>query len=230
MAPSSSTAKGEASSWRHPCGLVLRSGVRYFEFTTDHFSYYALQPVDTLPFVDVDEDDWWFDSIYYVCARGLFQGTSRSTFEPQGTMTRAMVVTVLHRLEGAPEVSATSPFQDVQAGQWYTTAVNWASANGIVEGYPDGRFGVGDEVTRQQMVVILYRYAKYKGYSLSAAVDLDGYSDAEEIDAWARDAMTWASAKGIIAGTTPTTLAPRGNASRAQVAAVLMRFVENANK
>lgn len=178
----------------------------------------------------MDEDDWWFDSIYYVCARGLFQGTSRSTFEPQGTMTRAMVVTVLHRLEGAPEVSATSPFQDVQAGQWYTTAVNWASANGIVEGYPDGRFGVGDEVTRQQMVVILYRYAKYKGYSLSAAVDLDGYSDAEEIDAWARDAMTWASAKGIIAGTTPTTLAPRGNASRAQVAAVLMRFVENANK
>lgn len=211
-------------------GVVLRNGVRYFEFTTDHFSYYALQPVDTLPFVDLDEDDWWFDSIYYVCARGLFQGTSGSTFEPQGTMTRAMLVTVLHRLEGAPDVSATGPFQDVQAGQWYTAAVNWASANGIVEGYPNGRFGVGDDVTRQQVAVILYRYAKYKGYSLSAAVDLGGYSDAAEIDAWARDAMTWANAKGIIAGTTPSTLIPRGSASRAQVATILMRFVENANK
>jgi hypothetical protein len=210
--------------------VVLRNGVRYFEFTTDHFSYYALQPVDTLPFVDVDEDDWWFDSIYYVCARGLFQGTSRSTFAPQGTMTRAMLVTVLHRLEGAPEASAISPLTDVQAGQWYTAAVNWAGANGIVEGYPDGRFGVGDDVTRQQMAVILYRYANYKGYSVSAASNLGGYSDAAEIDAWACDAMTWANAKGIIAGTTPTTLAPRGNASRAQVAAVLMRFAENANK
>jgi hypothetical protein len=206
--------------------VVLRNGVRFFEFTTDHFSYYALQPVDTLPFVDVDEDDWWFDSIYYVCARGLFQGTSRSTFEPQGTMTRAMLVTVLHRLEGAPDVSAVSHFQDVQAGQWYTAAVNWASSNAIIEGYPDRRFGVGDEVTRQQMATILYRYAKYKSYSISADADLAGYSDAAEIDAWARDAMTWANAKGIISGTTTSTLAPRGNASRAQVATILMRFVE----
>jgi len=210
--------------------VVLRNGVRFFEFTTDHFSYYALQPVDTLPFVDVDEDDWWFDSIYYVCARGLFQGTSRSTFEPQGTMTRAMLVTVLHRLEGAPDVSAVSHFQDVQAGQWYTAAVNWASSNAIIEGYPDRRFGVGDEVTRQQMATILYRYAKYKSYSISADADLAGYSDAAEIDAWARDAMTWANAKGIISGTTTSTLAPRGNASRAQVATILMRFVENASK
>lgn len=210
--------------------VVLRNGVRFFEFTTDHFSYYALQPVDTLPFVDVDEDDWWFDSIYYVCAAGLFQGTSRSTFEPQGTMTRAMLVTVLHRLEGAPDVSAVSHFQDVQAGQWYTAAVNWASSNAIIEGYPDRRFGVGDEVTRQQMATILYRYAKYKSYSISADADLAGYSDAAEIDAWARDAMTWANAKGIISGTTTSTLAPRGNASRAQVATILMRFVESASK
>jgi hypothetical protein len=142
-------------------------------------------------------------------------------------MTRAMLVTVLYRLEGKPSVTGTCDFTDVKSGEWYTDAVIWASANKIVGGYGDGHFGTDDSVTREQLAVILMNYAKYKGYDVMKTADLTVYSDAASINSWATDAMKRAVTKGLVTGTTKTTLSPTGTASRAQVATILMRFIEN---
>jgi hypothetical protein len=120
-----------------------------------------------------------------------------------------------------------NPFTDVKIGQWYTDAVVWANANNIVTGYGDGLFGTDDNVTREQMAVILYRYAQYKGYDVTAATALDGYTDASTVSGWARTAMGWANGEGLITGRTATTLAPGGETTRAEVASILMRFVED---
>lgn len=178
------------------------------------------------PFGDVQSTDWYYDEVQYVYENGLMSGTSATTFSPDATTTRGMIVTILHRLEGTPAVSTSGTFADVTAGRYYTDAVEWASANGIVGGYGNGRFGPNDPITREQMAAILYRYAAYKEYDVSGAADLSGYSDASSISSYARIAMQWANHSGLVNGTSGATLSPQGSATRAQVAVILYRFCE----
>ncbi|WP_449240981.1 S-layer homology domain-containing protein [Desulfoscipio gibsoniae] len=196
-------------------------------FTTDHFSTFAVVYEALLNFTDVTENAWYYDAVLYVDKNGLFSGTSNTTFSPDVDMTRTMLVTVLYRLEGEPTVTAENSFTDVEGGAWYANAVIWAVENGIVSGYGDGIFGTNDNTTREQMAAILYNYAKYKGYDITATTELAAYSDSGNISKWAETAMCWAVDKELISGTTATTLAPDGSATRAQVAAILMRFHEN---
>ena len=169
---------------------------------------------------------WYYDSVAYVYEQGLMGGTGEGRFSPDLTTSRAMIVTILYRLEGSPAVSGGASFADVTAGQWYSDGVAWASANGIVTGYSNGSFGPDDTITREQMAAILYRYARYKGYDLSAQAALDGYADAAQVSAYAADAMKWAVGSGLITGTSGTTLSPAGSATRAQAAVILARFCQ----
>ena len=178
-------------------------------------------------FVDVPEAEWFYDDVYFAVSNGLFNGIDEFTFAPGASMTRAMLVTVLYRLEGQPAVTGGSAFADAAAGQWYTDAVIWATRNGIVNGYDNGKFGTDDNVTREQMATILYRYAQNCGYDTTARADLNGYTDAAKISSYAQEAMSWANAMGLINGRTAASLAPTGTATRAEVAAIFHRFVEN---
>ena len=181
-------------------------------------------------FTDVDQDKWYHEGVDYAIKNGLMNGTGADTFAPDATTTRAMVVTILYRLDGEPAVTKDIPFADVPAGQWYSNAINWAAANGIVDGYGNGKFGPDDTITREQMAAILYRYASYKGYSVSDLANLTGYTDAASVSEWASTAMRWAVAEGLIEGTSATTLSPSGDSTRAQVATILMRFCEGVVK
>lgn len=176
------------------------------------------------PFDDVKSTDWFFDAVQFAAREGLFSGTSATAFSPGAPMTRAMLVTVLYRLEGTPTVAQANQFTDVKSGEWYTNAVIWANANGVVTGYGGGLFGTNDPVTREQMAKILYGYAQSKGYDASKTADLSVYTDAAGVSAWAQAALAWANAEGFITGRTATTLAPGGSATRAEVASILMRF------
>lgn len=187
-------------------------------------------PADELPFADVTEADWFYDAVSYVYEEGLMNGTSDTAFEPNLTTTRGMIVTILYRLEGSPAVSIASGFSDVADSQYYADAVAWAAANQIVTGYDENTFGPDDTITREQMAAILYRYAGYKGYDVTASTDLSAYTDADDISVWAQTAMNWANAQELITGVTSTTLEPAGSATRAQAAAILMRFCETAAK
>ena len=182
-----------------------------------------------LPFTDVASSEWYYEAVQYVYNNELMNGMSATTFEPNSTTTRGMIVTMLYRLENEP-TAASAGFSDVAEGQWYTDAVNWAAANNIVNGYGDDQFGPTDTITREQMMAILYRYAQYKGYDVTASADLSAYTDAANISSYAVSAMQWAVGEGLINGITDTTLVPGGSATRAQVAAILMRFCENVAK
>ncbi len=177
-------------------------------------------------FSDVTEGSWYESAVSYVLEKGLFSGTSESTFSPNGTMTRSMLVTVLWRMEGTPDVTADSAFSDVENGSWYTDAVAWAASKGIVNGYGDGRFGPNDEVTREQMAVIMYNFTKAMGYDVTGNASLDKFSDNASVDSWAADAMKWAVGAGIMNGNADGTLNPRGTATRAQVATIMMNYVK----
>ena len=177
-------------------------------------------------FNDVTPDAWYTDAVQYAYDNGLMTGTSATTFEPNTTTTRGMIVSMLHRLEGSPAVGIAD-FSDVAGGDWYADPVAWAASEGIVGGYGDGTFGPNDPITREQMASILYRYADYKGLDVSARASLDAYSDADSVSPWASDVMSWAVSEGIISGMTEDTLAPQGTATRAQVAAMFQRFLEN---
>ena len=152
-------------------------------------------------------------------------GTAQNTFSPSLTTTRGMIVSILYRQEGEPAASSNASFSDVTSGVYYEDAVNWAAAEGIVNGYSDSAFGPNDAITREQMAAILMNYAQYKGQDVSARADLSAYSDAESVSAWAEEAMSWANAEGLINGMSDTELAPKGHATRAQVAAILQRFL-----
>lgn len=177
-------------------------------------------------FNDVVPGAWYTDAVQYAYDNGLMTGTSATTFEPNTTTTRGMIVSMLHRLEGSPAVGSAD-FSDVAGGDWYADPVAWAASEGIVGGYGDGTFGPNDPITREQMASILYRYADYKGLDVSARASLDAYSDADSVSPWASDVMSWAVSEGIISGMTEDTLAPQGTATRAQVAAMFQRFLEN---
>jgi hypothetical protein len=176
---------------------------------------------------DVAASDWYYEDVKFVTENGLFKGVSATEFAPNARMTRAMLATVLHRLAGEPAAPAgQSSFGDVPAGQWFTEAVAWASANGVIGGYGANVFGTNDPVTREQIAVLLYRYAKLMGYDVSASADLSAYTDAADISEWAREALAWANAAGIITGRGASALAPTDTATRAEVAAMLHRFAE----
>lgn len=182
-------------------------------------------PLADITFEDVLPTDPFYEAVKYVFNRGLMEGVSDTEFAPQTTLNRAMLVTILYRLEGEPEAEP-STFKDVPAGKWFTDAVGWASANEVVEGYDDDHFGPLDPLTREQMAAILHRYAKYKGYDVTDAADLTAYTDADAIHEYALDAATWSVAISVLEALTETTLGPRDNATRAQVAVALMNFCE----
>ena len=183
------------------------------------------QPAE--PFTDVDENDWFYDEVVYVYENGLMNGVGGNRFAPNTATNRAMLATILYRLAGEPDVSGDLPFTDVAAGQWYTDAVLWAAQNGIVNGVAEGIFAPMNTLTREQLVTMLYRYAEAEGYDVSAAADLSGYPDAGKVLSYAQKAMSWAVAEGIVAGMDDGTLNPAGNATRAQIATILMRFCES---
>lgn len=175
-----------------------------------------------VPFTDISMDDWFYDPVAWVYEQGLMTGTSATEFSPNTTTTRAMIVAILHRLEESPSVESAG-FSDVADSDWYVDAVNWAASEGIVGGFGDNTFQPNSPITREQMASILYRYAEYKGLDVSARVDLSIYSD--QPSAWAEDVMQWAVAEGLFNGVTDDQLQPQGNATRAQVAAILQRFL-----
>lgn len=177
-------------------------------------------------FIDVARGSWYYDAVSYVASEGLMTGTGTNTFSPDGMTSRAQIVTILWRLSGEPS-ALTGAFTDVPAGQYYSTAVAWASREGIVTGVGNNRFEPNTNITREQLSVMLYRYAQDCGYSTTSRANITGYYDYARVGSYARDALSWAVGAGLITGTTTTTLSPQNTANRAQVATILMRFCEN---
>ena len=203
------------------------------EFALDHASQYAIviddrshEPVD-LPFNDVPESYWAYDAIQYVYGEGLMAGTSGSTFSPEGTTTRGQIVTILWRLSDSPVVNYLMDFDDVDPAAYYAEAIRWATSEGIAGGYGGGVFGPDDPITREQLAVMLHRYAQHEGCDVSIGEDTNilSYADAFTVSGYAVSALQWACGAGIISGTGDgSTLTPQGEATRAQAATVLMRF------
>ena len=227
-APTKSGATFEG--WYADKGLTKKITSVKLDANTTVYAKWTEAPVSGLPFGDVKSADWFYNDVKYVYEKGMMAGTAADVFAPNATTTRAMIVTILYRLEGSPAVTGTSAFVDVPAGQWYTDAVNWAAANQIVNGTSATTFAPNDSITREQMAAILYRYAQYKGYDVTKKADLSGYSDNGQVSAYAKDALAWANAAKLINGVTNTTLAPQGNAIRAQVSAILHRFCDGVVK
>lgn len=227
-APTKSGATFEG--WYADKGLTKKITSVKLDANTTVYAKWTEAPVSGLPFGDVKTADWFYNDVKYVYEKGMMAGTAADVFAPNTTTTRAMIVTILYRLEGSPAVTGTSAFVDVPAGQWYTDAVNWAAANQIVKGTSATTFAPNASITREQMAAILYRYAQYKGYDVTKKADLSGYSDNGQVSAYAKDALAWANAAKLINGVTNTTLAPQGNATRAQVSAILHRFCDGVVK
>ena len=177
-----------------------------------------------MPFTDVNDNDWFYDVVLYAYDNGLMTGVSATEFAPNQTTTRGMIVSMLARLEGVTNAEDAG-FADVAANDWYATAVNWAASVGVVNGYEDNTFRPNAPITREQMAAILYNYADYKGYDVSARADLSDYADAASISSWAEDVLAWANAEGLINGMTATTIDPQGATTRAQTAAMFERFL-----
>ena len=198
---------------------------------TKNATVYAGWRRTELPFTDVRGDDWFYDDVAYVYESGLMNGTSETTFSPYISTTRGMIVTILYRMEGKPAVLEACPFTDVKAGAYYERAIVWAAENGIVKGYGNGCFGPDDQITREQMAAILYRYAKNRGLDVSVGENTNilSYDDALDISEYAVPAMQWACGAQIIHGADGR-LTPGAKATRAQVAAILHRFCENVLK
>ncbi len=173
---------------------------------------------------------WAEDAIDFATAHGMFGGTSDTTFSPDRTMTRGMIAVVLHNLEDNPDYAFEGSFDDVHPDSWYADGIHWMVDNGIGGGYGDGKFGADDKITREQLATFLYRYAGVMGYGTSGGVSLSGFTDAGSVSGYATEAMQWAVGNGLIGGMGDGTLAPQGNATRAQVATILMRFIENLTK
>jgi len=182
------------------------------------------------PFSDVKDGIWFYDTVKYVTENGIMNGVEEGKFAPDNTLTRAMLVTILYRVEGSPEVSAESKFTDVKGSDWYGAPIVWASENGIVNGVSETEFAPNNNITREQIAAIIYRYASAKGYDVTrGGMAVREFEDYETISGWAKEAMQWAVNAKLISGTTPTTVAPLENATRAQAATIIMRFIE-ANK
>lgn len=183
------------------------------------------KPVAPIEFTDVQSNEWYADAVEYAVQNGLMNGVGNGRFDPEGSMTRAMLVTVLWRFEGEPEAAAHT-FSDVPNGQWYTDAVAWAAANGVVNGVGENRFDPDGKITREQMATILYRYCTGKGIEVDKQGELGSFPDAGKVSSYAKEPMQWCVAEGVINGSDGELL-PQGDATRAQVATILMRFIEN---
>ena len=177
-------------------------------------------------FADVPASAWYYDAVEYVYENGLMSGVSGGWFAPNDTLTRAMLVQTLYAMEGRP-AAASAGFADVASGDWYASAVNWAAANGVVSGVSETGFGPNNALTREQLALILYRFAQYKGYDVTGTSDLTAYADGSSVSGWAAEAMGWAVNAGLISGVGGNQIAPTGTATRAQVAQILMNFCEN---
>lgn len=178
-----------------------------------------------LPFTDVTQDHWFHAAVAFVYEKGYFSGTSQTTFDPNTSMNRAMVATVLHRVAGSERVDARGTFTDVPADQWYSQGVVWANAKGIVNGMGNGRYEPDAAVTREQLVTMLYRFEKdYRRVAVPASGSLDSFPDGAQVSSWAQDAMRWAVGAGLIQGRNTGYMDPMGTATRAEVATILQRF------
>ena len=177
-----------------------------------------------LPFVDVDKSEWYYTAVQYAYENGLFSGTSATTFAPEDTLSRSMVVSVLYRLSGSPSVTDNQSFSDVSSGLWYTDAVNWAAGTSVIDGVGDNRFAPEGDITREQLATILYRYAKNMHLTDASDAELSRFKDADTVSDWAAEAMVWAVANGLISGTSDTTLSPKDTATRAQFAQIMYQF------
>ena len=183
-----------------------------------------------LPFDDVDSGDWFYEAVKYAYEIGMMSGISQVSFGPGDNLTRGMIAQILYSLDEKHASSGSTAFTDILSGAWYADAVSWAAENGLMGGYGDGLFGPEDNITREQMAQILYNYALYMGYDVSARGDLSGYRDAASTSAWARTAMEWAVGSGLFYGYDGW-LNPTGTATRAEVAQILMNFCQyNAQK
>ena len=188
----------------------------------------TVSAAEELPFTDVSEADWSYEAIQYVYANGLMKGDSETTFSPADTADRAMMVTILHRVDGETEATTESKFADLEE-DWYVEAVNWAAETGVVLGESETKFNPYGAIQREQLVTILYRYSNNMGYDTTAAADLSTFVDAADVNTWAEDAMAWAVAIGLVKGDDTNgviKLDPKGNATREQLAAILQRFVD----
>ena len=178
------------------------------------------------PFTDVSEKDWFYGDVMFVYENGLMLGTSKTLFSPHGTATRGMMATILWRMEGSPAPKGKNSFTDVEAGKWYADAITWTAENGIFAGYGKDKFGPDDPITREQLAAIFYRYADYKGYDLTVKGNLDKFKDSDKITDYAKTAMQWAVGSGLVKGKSGNLLDPQGTATRAEIAAMLHRFIE----
>ena len=178
------------------------------------------------PFTDVSEKDWFYGDVMFVYENGLMLGTSKTLFSPHGTATRGMMATILWRMEGSPVPKGKNSFTDVEAGKWYADAITWTAENSIFAGYGKDKFGPDDPITREQLAAIFYRYADYKGYDLTVKGNLDKFKDADKITDYAETAMQWAVGSGLVKGKSGNLLDPQGTATRAEIAAMLHRFIE----
>lgn len=214
------TADGEVNLEAIEC--TYNAATKCYEFQTGTFSEYV---IGSYPFVDTPDNEWYYEDAVYAYVNGLFSGTTGINFSPDMAMSRGMMVTVLWRLESSPVNSGMVNFNDVAPDAWYYDAVTWAATNKIVNGYGNGKFGPNDNITREQMATILYRYAQYKGYDVSSgeSTNVFSYIDASEISDYAILSMQWICGAGIMRGN-KSMLMPQGNATRAQVAAILRRF------
>lgn len=190
------------------------------------------EETETISFKDVKETDWFYEAVSYAVENGLMSGMSEDIFAPNTPLTREMLAVVLYNVEGQPESTGVNVFTDVKTDMWYTDAILWANENGIVAGYDNGAYGVGDFITREQFATILYRYAQFKGYDVSVGADTNilSYADAFDISDYAYPAMQWACGAGIMGGMDDGTLMPQGKATRAEAATMLMNFCENVMK
>ena len=201
-------------------------------YLTKDMTVYALWRVDknpntgANPFTDVSEKDWFYGDVMFVYENGLMLGTSKTLFSPHGTATRGMMATILWRMEGSPAPKGKNSFTDVEAGTWYADAITWTAENGIFAGYGKDKFGPDDPITREQLAAIFYRYADYKGYDLTVKGNLDKFKDADKITDYAKTAMQWAVGSGLVKGKSGNLLDPQGTATRAEIAAMLHRFIE----
>ena len=194
-------------------------------FKTTHFSTFVITHEYSSDFSDVSLRKWFYNEVNTALENGWFKGLTATKFGPDNGMTRAMLVQVLYRMSGS-KAASTAQFTDVADGKWYAEAIAWASENGIVNGFTDGRFQPDTLITRQQLAAILYRYDTYRGHTPQGSTALDGYADAASVESWAAEAMSWANGNGLVTGVTPTTLVPNGTATRAQVAVILSRYTD----
>ena len=215
--------------WYSERGLINKvSGV----YLTKDMTVYAGWRVDenpntgANPFTDVSEKDWFYGDVMFVYENGLMLGTSKTLFSPYGTATRGMMATILWRMKGSPVPKGKNSFTDVEAGKWYADAITWTAENSIFAGYGKDKFGPDDPITREQLAAIFYRYADYKGYDLTVKGNLDKFKDADKITDYAETAMQWAVGSGLVKGKSGNLLDPQGTATRAEIAAMLHRFIE----